>query len=433
MGIEVDFGVHPDRVTLVQGHHGEALSEPREPIQTPGDVVAERIDGGSAVLENRQHPHVKGGLGGFCVYEGCVSGRQWVRVSNSHVTFLTVTVNTVKVKDVIKWGNAFVLRGYGGASYPLRREVRMSQLRILIGIIMVASLALACGSSEDDPGGGADAGTNGGADAGDDGSWELLIGSTWTIPAATETYQCERLTVTEDMWITQFRAGTPLGTHHSVLTVGDGSAPDGPFPCDAGTNDDAMIYGAGIDTNPIALPEGVAMRVRAGQQLLLNLHLYNVSDGPLTGTSTVEMKRVTESEVQHEAEVILMGKVPTLQVPVGESTQIGTCVMNGDVTLFMVNPHMHQLGTWMKVIAERDNAEDVVMHDAAYDFLDQKIYPITPVEMKQGDRVKVHCSYNNTTGSQVGWGDSSDQEMCFATTYRYPARGASFNIICASD
>ncbi len=302
-------------------------------------------------------------------------------------------------------------------------------------LVCCAVIGAGCGGSDEPPAGSADATVgNPTIDAPvGGGEWQMLIESSWTIPAGTETYQCERLTVTEDVWITEFRAGTPLGTHHSVLTVGDGGQPDGAFPCDAGTNDDAMIYGAGIDTNPIALPPGVAMRVRAGQQLLLNLHLYNVSDSELTGLSTVEMKRVDPTEVEHEAEVILMGKVPTLNVPPGESTQVGTCVMNGDVTLFMVNPHMHQLGTHMKVVAERDGAEDVVMHDGVYDFEDQQIYPIAPVEMKQGDRVKVHCSYNNTTGSNVTFGDSSDKEMCFATTYRYPAFGATFNIICASD
>jgi len=299
-------------------------------------------------------------------------------------------------------------------------------------LTLVGSL-MACGGSEDPPGDQADAGDNPSIDAGNSADWENLIESNWTIPAGTETYQCERLTVTEDVWITNFRAATPPGTHHSVLTVGDGGQPDGATPCDAGTNDDAMIYGAGIDTNPIELPPGVAMRVRAGQQLLLNLHLYNVSDAPLSGTSLVEIKRVAQSEVEHEAEVILMGKVPTLNVPPGESTQVGTCVMNGDVNLFMVNPHMHQLGTWMKVVAERTGEADLTIHDGLYNFEDQQIYPIQQVAMKQGDRVKVHCSYNNMTGSNVTFGDSSDSEMCFATIYRYPAFGASFNIICASD
>jgi hypothetical protein len=37
----------------------------------------------------------------------------------------------------------------------------------------------------------------------------------------------------------------------------------------------------------------------------------------------------------------------------------------------------------------------------------------------------VTCSYNNTTGAAVGFGDSSDNEMCFAGMYRYPAANSS--------
>lgn len=308
--------------------------------------------------------------------------------------------------------------------------------------LAIVSIAASCssdstGSGDIDAGSQTDGGVtvdaSGRGDAAPPSAWRTLITSDWSLSAGTEGYQCERLTIEEDMYIVEFRATTPLGTHHSVLTIGNRNAPDGPSPCHAGTNANAMIYGAGIDTNPIALPDGVAMPVRAGQQLLLNLHLYNVSDAELTGTSAVEIRTIPQSEVVHEAEVLLMGKVATLQVPPGQSTQMGSCTMNGDVTLFMVNPHMHRYGTHMRVVAERAGMEDLEIYSGDYNFEDQQIYPIEPVSMNRWDTVRVYCSYNNTSGSPVPWGDSSDQEMCFATTYRYPARGSLFGIVCAND
>lgn len=300
----------------------------------------------------------------------------------------------------------------------------------IAAILAILILAPGCGDDGSGDGGDPDAG---GSDAGPRGEWKTLISSEWTVPdGGGDEYQCVRLTVNQDMYITGFRSMAPLGTHHSVLTVGAAGQPDGIFPCDASTNHDAMIYGSGIGTNDVALPEGVAMPIRAGQQLLLNLHLYNLADAPLSGTSGVEIQTIPASEVVHEAEVILMGKLFTLLVPPGESTQVGTCVMNGDVTLFTVSPHMHQLGTHMMIIAERDGQEDVTLHDAPYSFEDQRIYPIEPIEMKQGDRVKVHCSYNNPFKTAIPYGDSSDREMCFGTTYRYPARGATIGIVCAN-
>ncbi len=54
------------------------------------------------------------------------------------------------------------------------------------------------------------------------------------------------------------------------------------------------------------------------------------------------------------------------------------------------------------------------------------------VQMKQGDEVDVYCSYDNTTGQTVSFGDSTLDEMCFGTMYRYPARGSQFGVICDS-
>jgi hypothetical protein len=261
--------------------------------------------------------------------------------------------------------------------------------------------------------------------------WETLIESSWTL-APGETYMCERLTVTEDVWIRAFRATAPLGSHHTVLTVGDPQGADGPFACGAGTNQPAMVYGAAVGTNDIEMPEGVAVKVPAGKQLLLNLHLYNTQPGTdLTGTSQVLIERVPEDEVAGiiEAEIVLMGPV-NFSIPAGKGQEVtGGCTMSEPATLFMVNPHMHQLGVHALVNARRA-AGDVEMHDGPYSFNEQRYYELPSIEMAANDRVEIVCTYDNDTGGPVPFGDSSDDEMCFASTYRYPAVGGSFGIVC---
>jgi hypothetical protein len=37
--------------------------------------------------------------------------------------------------------------------------------------------------------------------------------------------------------------------------------------------------------------------------------------------------------------------------------------------------------------------------------------------------VKTECTYDNTTGKTVTFGESSDTEMCFSIIYRYPSTG----------
>jgi hypothetical protein len=269
-------------------------------------------------------------------------------------------------------------------------------------------------------------------DAGTAAAWQTLLEGAWEIPAGTETYKCVYKTVAEDLYVHAFEAIIPLGTHHTVLTVGAPSHTDGVYDCNAGTNMNAQIHGSGVGTNPIEFPAGVAVKIEAGQQLLLNLHLFNFSDGALGGTSGTRIQMMAAADVVHEAESILMGKVATLVVPPGESTQVGTCLMNGDVTIFGMQPHMHQLGSHMKVVAESSATGDVVVWDAPYSFDEQIVSLVGPVEMETGDAIRVHCSYNNTTGSTVTFGDSSFDEMCFAGVYRYPVRGGTFGIFCAN-
>ncbi len=298
----------------------------------------------------------------------------------------------------------------------------------------------ACGGGDDQQqGNGADGGADATADAGAAGSadggevngeWTRLVDGTWEIPAATEFYKCVRLTVQEDMYISAFKSIGPVGTHHTVLTVGEPSGPDGITDCDAGTNANQMIFGSGIGESLFQFPEGIGVKIPAGQQLVLNLHLFNVSDTAITGTSGTDVQLTTASNIEYEAESVLMGKAIGLQVVPGPTEQIGTCTMSQDFTLLTVAPHMHQLGSHMKVEALRGNSVEM-LHDEAYDFYDQKLYEIPPVSLSQGDKIRVTCGYNNTTGQMVGFGDSSEEEMCFAGMYRYPkAPSSAFGFAC---
>ena len=126
-------------------------------------------------------------------------------------------------------------------------------------------------------------------------------------------------------------------------------------------------------------------------------------------------------EVTNVAEAFMVSKFD-LFIPTGESTQSTTCTMSADATLISVQPHMHMLGTHMKATAESTEMGDVVMIDDPYDFDDQtvKLLP-QEIPMRAGDRIRLECTYNNTTGSTVFFGDSSLQEMCISGHFRYPA------------
>lgn len=260
------------------------------------------------------------------------------------------------------------------------------------------------------------------ADAGD--GWLSLIEADWELAPGTETHLCVRATVPRDVLLHEFTPINPLGTHHTVLSVHPGGALDGVVLCGADVSG-RNLYSAGVGTEPWVLPEGVATRVSAGEQLMLNLHLFNTGGDELRGRSGVLVRTLGEAEVEHEAGALLAGPI-MLEIPPGRSTVNGQCTFFDDATIFGVAPHMHQLGVHMKVVANSSDAGVVVLFDGPFSFESQLRYPVDFVAMKTGDTVDVACTYENDTDGNVLWGDSSLSEMCFASINRFPSHGTGY-------
>jgi hypothetical protein len=252
--------------------------------------------------------------------------------------------------------------------------------------------------------------------------WKRLMEADWHMAGSSEGYRCMGFTVPEDVMITAFFPQGPPGTHHATFGVSSqASGPDDVYACGVGTAGERRLQGSGAGTEPTELPPGVGMRLRRGEQILMNLHLFNVNEEPLRGRSGMWVKTIAESEVEHEAESVLAGPLQ-LFVPVGRSTQTGTCTMVHDVTIFSVGPHMHQTGVHMRATAT-SRGDTIELHDRDYDFMEQTVYPIEAVELEQGDVVSLECTYENGTDAPIMWGDSSLAEMCFISLGLYPAGG----------
>jgi copper type II ascorbate-dependent monooxygenase-like protein len=261
-------------------------------------------------------------------------------------------------------------------------------------------------------------------DAGSSGLTEL-IGRSWSIPHG-EFYRCSALTLTQDVIIHGFRATAPLGTHHTVVTVSNTpTTSDGDFDCNVNSLEQIMLFASGVGTDDLTFPDGVAFRLRAGQQIHLNLHLFNLTNEEMSGDSGTMVETMEESAVEQEAEVVFggtyFGAIDNTGGPIDAS---GSCTFDQDSTLFALWPHQHQLGTHHKVVLTHAGGEQQILHDAPYDFNEQKHYLVGPLPVSQGDTLTTTCTWVNDTDAPVGFGDSSNEEMCFTGIYRYPATGA---------
>ncbi len=262
-----------------------------------------------------------------------------------------------------------------------------------------------------------------------DGTWEPLVTVDWMVAPGDEQFMCAVATVPGDVLVRSFRAIAPVGTHHILGTLAAGGA-DGAFRCAPGTLSDVLLFASGTTAGSLELPPGVAMRIPAGAQVLVNVHLLNAHLDPLSGTSGIAVQTVPAGRVTEEAEMLLAGTSRFEIRPHSVTTATGRCQFRADATVTHLWPHMHLLGTRLRV-THHGHGGAVTLLDVPFAFDDQRHYAIEPTLVRAGERLEVTCTWNNATDRVVTFGDSTLNEMCFAGVVRYPARDEG--LYCQTD
>lgn len=270
----------------------------------------------------------------------------------------------------------------------------MTSKLLVIGVL----LATACGGESDPVE--SDAGVTG---------WRALVTKSWSLaPGEERTSDIAIETLAGELVVGGIRPIAPVGTHHTVLGRG-------------GTTSSNIIYASGVGTNELRFPAGTGLRLTADTVIFLQLHIFNLTDAPIAGTSGVEVLVVEPNEVTDEVDLFLPGPTDLSIPPNKETTVTGTCTVREPQTVFALFPHMHQLGTHFKTTFTVGGVDQVI-HNGGYAFDEQAFLPIGPTVMSAGDKITTECTWNNTTSQTVTWGESSTTEMCFSILYRFPTR-----------
>ena len=89
-------------------------------------------------------------------------------------------------------------------------------------------------------------------------AWTTLLTGDWTRDPGTEGYTCVRKTVDRDYFVDAFEAINPVGTHHTLLTMGTANGPDGETACSAADNYLLSVFGSGVGTSVIVKLPGAS-------------------------------------------------------------------------------------------------------------------------------------------------------------------------------
>jgi hypothetical protein len=214
-----------------------------------------------------------------------------------------------------------------------------------------------------------------------------------------------------------------VGGHHVILYAVERAQPANVHEC----NEDDMVNarylaGTGADSPPAELPEGVVFRIPGNTQLMIQTHWINATDKAIDGQGAFNLK-VTAPSPAHQLAQLFTTVTTSFTLPPGTGAASSECTVKEHMNVFMLGGHMHEWGTHVKIAhTPVAGASPNVIYDYGWSSEDVFDPPrnnyttANPFILNVGDKIKIDCSYNNTTGSPLPF----PTEMCAAFVYGYP-------------
>lgn len=243
--------------------------------------------------------------------------------------------------------------------------------------------------------------------------WAPLVTVPWSLAPGTQDPAVHATVTPDDLAIGGLRILAPPGTHDVRVTVDD-----------PGLTAASFLFAAVVGDPPVEFPPGVALRLPAGHALDLELHVFNVTDAPLAGTSGVEARLLDPAEVTAEVGVVIVGG-RTVSVPPGISTATSSCTVTAAMTVLGVYPYLRQHGRRATVTVTTGGA-DHVLYDQPYDTDHQGLVAVAPLAVAPGDTITTTCVWDNSTATTLGYGEGPDGEVCHALVLAAPVVGRTW-------
>jgi len=261
----------------------------------------------------------------------------------------------------------------------------------------------------------------------------------FTLAPGQEVTKCVNLPLTNDnpVYIHEITTTLEQGSHHLIVYRSaeeeTQDVPENCFPfAETLSMASAPLIISQLGGETLTFPEGVGIEFEPQQMIRLEAHFINYTGEDLEANASVTFKTMKPSDVEAVADMLFYGDLD-INIPAFGEKVVGPTWLPVDegTKVFGVTGHTHQYGT--DVTLWKGTAEET--GEPIYDFevYDWDEPPVAfydpPLEFSAGEGFRIQCSYVNTSGKSVGFGESANEEMCFAWAYYYPAQGFQ---ICAS-
>jgi len=217
--------------------------------------------------------------------------------------------------------------------------------------------------------------------------------------------------------------------HHWILWGSNQPARGtGPIPCAVlPASDAAFITGWAPGGQNGNLPDNVGLDL-SFRTYYLQLHYWNPSGTEGLRDQSGVAFCTTPTPREHTAGVLTLGDVrfnlPPRSRDIDVEFECPGWVMSGfgQLNILSSGPHMHQLATsFLSEIIRADGSREDIGRVDSWDFDNQTSIPFAPpLQIRNGDRLGIRCTYDNPHDFPVGFGEGSEDEMCFDFLLVYP-------------
>jgi hypothetical protein len=264
-----------------------------------------------------------------------------------------------------------------------------------------------------------------------------------TIPSGQENTQCVvvKLDNPTMLHVGQIHNELSQGSHHLIVyRTNDTVEKLTPFDCQPFSdllkpeNGSPLMVTQKHD-DILTLPKGVAFSFKPQQFLRLEMHYINTGNTDLQVQAKTTVTSILESEFTDEADFLFLGD-PDIKVPAHGTQKVGPVYLGLQTEqfgakIFGITGHTHQWGTNVKVsLADGKDGPDKVLYDVpGWQWSEPATVKLDPPEVIPANGgFRFECDYDNKGNTDVKFGESANQEMCFFWAYYYPSKGA---FVCA--
>ena len=264
--------------------------------------------------------------------------------------------------------------------------------------------------------------------------YETFIGD-WTMSPGKETTKCtlKRLDNVDPIFVTGIKVKLAQGSHHLIVYKSEETEEKHePFKCTPFT--EGLIGGAfpliisQKAEEHLEFPNGVAIKLEPNQMVRIEAHFLNYFPEDIIAHADVTFETIEEEDVVAEANMLFYG-TPDFEVKANTVTQTpwNRLTQWSGTNVFALTGHTHKLGTNVEVYktsGDEDDGDEIYPLDEQFDWAEAPVIQYDPpLSFSEGEGFRYRCSWDNPTDQTVGFGESSNQEMCFFWAYYYPSQG----------